>query len=390
MISPADIQQQALKWWKPFLQSCIAEEVFFPKQIDRIGKVQAGQVTAQFEQLQREISALYRASKNETGKGYWIKTRTQNFRRTGTHELPEAIVFETIEDYVYCIGKKQEWILFQQNVQLLQRTLPQLQAWMWQYADLLTQGDIEWENVLKVLHYFLQIPRPKLYIRQLPIAVHTKFIEENASLIQSLLDFLIPEHIRSSEQKKFSERFYLRYDEPLIRMRILDENLAQTFPFKDLSIPLSSFERSEWACHNILITENKMNFLTLPALPASIALWSGGGFNVSFLKHTDWLRQQKIYYWGDIDEHGFQILHQLRSYFPETQSVMMDQITFDTFKTFAAHGARNRATYLSNLTTEEAMLYNFLQATPEHNRLEQERIAQHYAEEYLKKVVLSG
>jgi len=386
MISPSDIQQQALKWWVPFLQSYLNKEVFFPKQIDRIGKVRPGQITANFENLQQEIQSLYRSSKNETGKGYWIKTKSQNFRRTGNQELPEAIVFESIEDYVHVVGKRKEWILFQQNMQLLQQTLPQLQEWLWKHPEVLTKANIEWGNILNVLNYFLQNPRSNLYLRQLPIAVHTKFIEENAALIQSLLDFLIPEHIRAPEQKKFSEHFFLRYDEPLIRIRILDEKLMPDFPFKDLSIPLSTFETSAWACRKILIAENKMNFLTLPALPEAIALWSGGGFNVSFLKNVTWLLRLKIYYWGDIDEHGFQILHQLRSYFPQTQSVMMDRFTFDTFQEFAVAGAKNPAVRLPNLTEEEAELYTFLQNNPTQNRLEQERISQAYADAYLQKI----
>ncbi len=388
MISPSEIKQLALKWWTPFLQSQIRGEAFFPKQIERIGKVQPGQITARFEILQREIEDLYQHSKNVKGKGYWIQTNTQNFRRTGSHELPTAIAFENIDDYVYCIGKQKDWALFQQNHHLLRQSLPHAQDWLLKHTDYLTNADIQWQEILTVLHYFLTTPRPNLYLRQLPIAVHTKFIEENATLIQSLLDYLIPEHIRSPEQKKFSERFYLRYDEPLIRVRILDEGIAQSSPFKDVSIPLSVFEATNWASKNVLIAENKMNFLTLPALPKAIAIWSGGGFNISYLKNTPWLQQQNIFYWGDIDEHGFLILHQLRSYFPHTQSVMMDLLTYHTFKAFAVLGARNKAAQLSNLTVAEAELYALLQASPGRNRLEQERIGQGYVEQYLERVFL--
>ncbi len=265
MISPSEIKQLALKWWTPFLQSQIVGETFFPKQIERIGKVQPGQITTRFESLQREIADLYQHSKNVKGKGYWIQTNAQNFRRTGSHELPTAIVFESIDDYVYYIGKQKDWALFQQHQELLRQSLPQAQDWMSRHTDYLTRAHIQWVEVLKVVHYFLNTPRPNLYLRQLPIAVHTKFIEENATLIQSLLDYLIPEHIRSPEQKKFSERFYLRYDEPLIRVRILDESITQSSPFKDVSIPLSTFEATNWASRNVLIAENKMNFLTLPS-----------------------------------------------------------------------------------------------------------------------------
>ena len=47
--------------------------------------------------------------------------------------------------------------------------------------------------------------------------------------------------------------------------------------------------------------ENKMNFLTLPLQPDSIAVWSGGGFNISFLKEIPWMTHVQNYYWGDLD-----------------------------------------------------------------------------------------
>ena len=100
MISPAEIKTYALKWWKPLLQSTISGEVFFPKTIDRIGKAQSVHITERFEILQKEIEALYRFSKSQTGTGYLVKTAEKNFRHTGRHELPDTIIFETLEDYL--------------------------------------------------------------------------------------------------------------------------------------------------------------------------------------------------------------------------------------------------------------------------------------------------
>lgn len=94
---------------------------------------------------------------------------------------------------------------------------------------------------------------------------------------------------------------------------------------------------------NILIAENKMNFLTLPLITSTIAIWSGGGFNIGYLKNATWLLNKNIFYWGDIDEHGFQILHQLRNYYPQAKSVMMDRHTFDLFHTYAVDGSRNKS-----------------------------------------------
>jgi len=388
MISPEDIKQQALKWWKPFLQSIISGETFFPRDIDRIGKIGPADITHRFDVLQDEIGALYKKSKNETGSGYWVKTAEKNFRRTGSHQLPDSIVFETAEDYLDFIRKKAEFERFLDNYRLITQRLPQLHSWIYQDPLPLTHSEVDWKAILAVCSYFISNPRPNLYIRQLPIPVHTKFVEDNAALLLSLLDFLIPEHIRDRSQKKLADRYFLQRDEPLIRLRILDPALALPKNILDLSVRLSDFESGGWQNKNVVLTENKMNFLSLPGLPSTIAIWSGGGFMISYLKNAQWLREKNIYYWGDIDEHGFQILHQLRTYYGETQSIMMDRATFDMFQEFAVAGERNRAENLSLLNEEEHKLYEVLKSRPGINRLEQEKIPQAYADALLLKTIV--
>lgn len=387
MISPEEIKSQALKWWKPLLQSHIAGEPFFPKAIDRISKVKSGQITERFEVLQQEIELLYRHSKNQTGTGYIVKTADRNFRRTGTHQLPDSIVFDTAEDYLSFVGRKKEWKHFVMNYQLISAAIPSLKDWTFDNCLWLAEANAHWMDVLKVCRFFINTPRPDLYIRQLPIEIHTKFIEENAALIQSLLNFLIPNHIRSAGQKRFAERYFLKYDEPLIRMSILDKAHAIAENLCDISIPLSDFEKINVTAENILVTENKMNFLTLPPLPCTVAIWSGGGFNISYLKNATWLHNKKIFYWGDIDEHGFQILHQMRSYYPHVQNVMMDAKTFETFKEFAVVGERNNVINLHLLNPEETKLYRSLKEMNHKNRLEQEKILQSYSDGILSELI---
>lgn len=385
MISPEEIKKQALLWWKPVLQSYISGIPFFPKSIDRIGKIKSGNITGNFEVIQAQVSSLYLHSKSNTGSGYLVKTAQQKFRRTGSHELPDSVVFETIEDYLFFIHKKKDWQNFLGNYEQLITAIPSLKEWALANCLLLTSTAIEWRDVLKVCQYFLLNPRPNLYLRQLPIEVHTKFIEENSALIQSLLQFLIPDHIRDPRQQRFAERFYLRYDEPLIRIRILDASILFVGQLSDVSIPLSDFQKADIPVKQIVITENKMNFLTLPALKNTIAIWSGGGFNVVYLKEIEWMKDKDIFYWGDIDEHGFQILHQIRSYYPGVESLMMDKEVFETFRESSVDGARNKAENLYLLTDVEAEMYRELKGMEGRNRLEQEKIPQEYVDGFFMK-----
>ncbi len=351
--------------------------------IERIGKIKSGHITERFEVLQGEVEQLYRYSKHQTGSGYLIITAEKNFRRTGSHELPDSILFETADDYLAFTAKKKEWRLFLLNFEKIKESLPELEPWIVNNCQCLTSDKIKWDDILKVCHYFISSPRPELYLRQLPVQIHTKFIEDNSALIQSLLDFLIPEHIRDLNQKRFAERYFLKYDEPLIRLRFLDRELCGSRGLSNISVPLSDFEKLEINARNILIAENKMNFLTLPSLTSTIAVWSGGGFNISYLKNVSWLSSKRIFYWGDIDEHGFQILHQLRTYYPAAQSVMMDASTYREFEAFAAEGTRNKAENLYLLTPEENALFKLLKTTAGKNRLEQEKIPQWYVDRCL-------
>ncbi|MFW2475390.1 MAG: Wadjet anti-phage system protein JetD domain-containing protein [Sediminibacterium sp.] len=380
MIQPGDIKIKALKWWPPLLESYVKGEVFFPKSIEKIGKIKAGDITNNYGLLYAAVKELYSHSKNNTGAGYSVKTIDKKFRRTGEHELPDAIEFETLEDYLAFTSKKKDWIYFTANYTKLISVLPALKEWCLVNVLALCDHSVDWDNIIKVCNYFLEVPRPHLYIRQLPIKVHTKFIQENEVLLQSLLDFLIPGHIRDSVNRKFEERYYLKYSEPLVRIRNLDERVESYLGLYDLSLPLSDFEKRKWKCKYVFIAENKMNFLTLPNTNDAIAIWSGGGFMVSYLKNADWLKGKEIFYWGDIDEHGFQVLHQIRSYFPRTTSLMMDMETYESFKQFAVQGKRNKAEILHLLNVEENLLYQYLKSNPNHNRLEQEKIHQSYVE----------
>lgn len=382
MITPDEIKKQASKWWKAFLQSYIAGEPFFPKRIDRIRKVKPGEVTSQFEKLQLQIEKLYAHSKNTTGTGYIVKTELQNFRRTGIHDLPEFIEFETQDDYISFIGKKKEWQTFLKNYKQVTDAIFSLQEWSFNNCLWLCEPGINWADIIKVCQYFKQNPIPNLYIRELPINVHTKFIERNQSIIKELLDVLISENINKTE-KQFEKRFNLKYAEPQIRFKVLDNKISQNLfsGIDDLEIPVSQFETLSLPVKKVLIVENKTTLyttLTLPKMNNTIAIF-GSGYSVYNLKNINWFANLELLYWGDIDVQGFEILSQFRNYFSQTKSVLMDKVTFDTF----FENDKGSPTYVStklNLTDHEQELYNILKTN--NWRLEQEKVPFDYVNKY--------
>lgn len=244
----------------------------------------------------------------------------------------------------------------------------------------------EWPDLLAVCKYFLAHPRPGRYARELPIGVHTKFIEEHSGILRRLLDALLPPDAINVEEQQFEARYGLARDEPLVRLRLLDPGIGPQIglPVADVSAPLPQIATLPLNDLRCVIVENMRVFLTLPALPATIAIF-GSGFAVERLVRLPWLRTCRLWYWGDLDAQGFQILSRLRSHFPHAHPLMMDGLTFAAFEAFAVPGTACPVEALPGLAPDEQALFARLAGS--NLRLEQERISHAYAEEQLRRAL---
>ncbi len=106
--------------------------------------------------------------------------------------------------------------------------------------------------------------------------------------------------------------------------------LAQSV--RELKIPpdLSAFTppATDITVKCVFVTENETNFLTFPQVRDAIVIF-GAGYGWEALARSHWMNKCIMYYWGDIDTHGFGILDQLRSHFDHVDSFLMDRATLD-------------------------------------------------------------
>ncbi len=384
MITPQEIKEQCLKWWKEVLLSSVDSVAYFPKEINRIGKVSPKDILDKLPEYKQSIELLKNNSKENKKLGYHLIVADRQFEKIGKQPVPGKISIDSIEDYLRITGKEKEHQTFLKNYSLIQNELPRLIEWIKNNPTKLIEHDT-WIDTLKVCKYFLANPKPGLYIRQLPIDIHTKYIWENKSVIASLLNFLIPNEIDKNE-KDFEKRFNLLSKEQLIRIQFLDTSKSPLQSITDISFTEKELKHYNFSIENVFITENLMNFLTLPEIKNTIAIWSGGGFNISYLKNIEWIKDKQFYYWGDIDAQGFQILNQCRNYFPGTVAVMMDEETLNSFRFGEGKPATNQN--LQWLSESELKLYNHLRQN--NIRLEQEKITQAFAEERIQKIFASN
>ena len=244
----------------------------------------------------------------------------------------------------------------------------------------------DWPRLLDVVGWLEDHPRPGVYFRQMDVpGVHSKFVEAHRGVLGELLDrALPPESIDAGAPAGvtgFARRYGFREKPERIRFRVLDTAQAllpaagEAAPEQDVTLDAASFAALGAGVSRVFITENEINFLAFPRVREGMVIF-GAGYGFETLGRAHWLRNRRLHYWGDIDTHGFAILHALRAYFDHVESFLMDRDTLMAFESL--WGTEDCPVHrdLPRLTAEERALYDDLRdhRIGRNLRLEQERI----------------
>jgi hypothetical protein len=389
MITPSEIRTKAQKLWDSgrILQDAWETGDLFPYEIP-FRKPNAAAQTEQFAQVRDWLSALKQASHEAKGYGYRIGYREVQHRQLGTQLLPHTLSFDTRDDLLRFIQKKPVFPALYQTGLETAAEFPVLRDWLLKYPTKLMEHHSVWLALLAVCRYFLHHPRPARYLRELDIpGVDSKFIGQHKAILSELLDAVLPETAIDPDstglrQYGFERRYGLKYDEPLLRLRLLDNALSPMAGVTDVSLPVSQLAQWEIPCQRVFITENKTNGLSFPATAHAIVIF-GLGYGVDALAEIPWLHTRQLVYWGDLDTHGFSILSRMRRHFPHTQSWLMDAQTLQQYAHLCVEEPENArcADILQHLQPAELALYQQLQQT--HQRLEQERLPMKHVQQSL-------
>lgn len=382
MITPSEIVKKAGRQYSSILKNHLNGTSSFPLEFP------VGKLPESLPARRRGIEQLRERSKEEEPLSYSIRWKEVNQRQLGRQTVPTKIIVETIDDYLALLRKKIEFNQFVQDVRLIRSRRPELEPWLHQNVKTIIAQHGRWGDLLSVCHFFVNNSPPYGYIRELPIPVHTKFIERHAGVLSGLLETLLPPDRITSDGQTFIKRFGLRGKPTPIRIRLLEAQLDWHYGLRldDIALPADQLDhllREHIKPKRVYIVENLINLLTLPRRADSIALF-GRGYAIHLLKEISWLGQAELIYWGDIDADGFQILSDLRRLFPHARSLMMDQQTLDDNKLYVVEGrgdGRERAERFEHLTESERMMADHV--VEKNIRLEQEHIPHHYVVQYL-------
>ncbi len=376
----ADLRMQVQKLWdKGSLLACIVnhkdEELLFPKRLMLKGPTSAD-LSNQFEHVRFWIADLLRGAIH-----YRLVMRDVNHRVLGQNALPDEVWVDHLEQALVWIGKGKEAKRFAKIVEMTRLRQPDLLPWIEQRPLKALELAEDWSRLLDIVTWLHMHPRPGIYMRQVDIPnIHSKFIEGYRHVLAEWFDRVLPvTYINTalSGASKFCSRYGF-LDKPLrIRFRLLDTDLSWLPKGVDQDITLNqeAFNQLNPPVCRVFMTENEINFLSFPPLAGSMVIF-GAGYGFDVLKEAVWLKQCSIYYWGDIDTHGFAILDQLRASFPHVYSFLMDRETLLAHQKQWVEEPQLVTRNLTRLLPKESALFEDLriQRLGVKVRLEQERI----------------
>lgn len=376
-----DLQRQVQQLWDRghLLSSLLDDEAYFPRRL-QLKKPSSRELSEHFAKVRDWIAQLQKV------RHLRVEMKTVQHRVLGENRIPNSVWLDDLDSAVSLLGKKRELQCFSDLLDITRQRQPVLLGWIKKHPVKSLDLAAQWAKLLAVIDWIMDNPRPGIYIREVDIAgIDSKFIESHRGTLMALLDRVLSDDC-IAEQARGSSQFARRYgfrQKPLrLRFRILD-NTIRLLPGKDLDITLTQRDFQQLHRHpaiqdsvsKIFITENEINFLSFPACAHSLVLF-GAGYGFEALADVDWLKNCRVYYWGDIDTHGFAILDQLRGKLPQANSLLMDEQTLLAHRHAWGVEDKPRHDDLQRLTGAENRIYRALCDNDfgVNLRLEQEKI----------------
>lgn len=301
----------------------------------------------------------------------WVQRRWSSY---GTQRLPDRVVVVGATVIAQLAGFEQQWGRLSRAVRRLRAHWPAADyvgdALTARARALASMDDADLDRLITVVDWLVAHPASDLLPRELPvIGLHTKWYERHSSTVGSFVASITG-----------SSDLGLAGEAQRFRVRVLDPEVAPG-ALADFTAPVAELRRLPAAPAAVLVVENVTSLAALPPLDGVIAV-HGRGFGVTQLAQIGWLANAPwLFYWGDLDTYGFEILARCRSVLPRAQSVLMDRATLARFAERAVVEPRPYRAEVAGLTPDESITLATLRET--NGRLEQERLDRAYVTEML-------
>ncbi len=386
-----DVKSQIQKLWDKgeILSSIVSGASAFPRRLT-LKAPTSNEISDRFDEVRTWITDVLAMPHCR------VEVREFKHRIFGKNSVPSELWIDSIESALALINKRREASRFKTLLEMTQTRHPELVGWLEKHPLRALELYEEWPKLLNIVDWMQAHPRPDIYLREVDIpGMDTKFIESHRAVLSEMFDVALPLEAINSSVPTGAKQFCQRYgfqDKPLrIRFRVLDPDCAllSSGGLQDIMLDADSFARLNPRISNVFFTENETNFLAFPEVPQSMVIF-GAGYGFAPFSPALWLLHCRIHYWGDIDTHGFGILHSARSHFPHIESLLMDEETLLSHQQFwGEEASQHEADNLRWLTLAEQSLFTGLKRNvwKQNLRLEQERIHWNHACEAIRRSV---
>lgn len=363
---------QLEKNYKSYLKNIIAGKPFHPIVL-RGGKNKPATTAA----LHMAITLFQQYEKKDSGYGWEIEWQPWSSKKLGNQLWPISITVSTEADYLFLTQKQKDIEKFKEQLQHLLSWRSEIKDFLLSVPGSVLQYRQAWKGICIVIDYLLSNDVTNHYIRSIPVPVHTKFIKDNEFMILSLLKYLNPA-LLPANCNNIETGLGLRRKSPLFTLRWLDTGLADLYTggIGLLSIPADILKTREWKINEIWLVENETNLYLMPERNNALVIFSKG-YAMELLYDIPLFHRSRIFYWGDLDEDGFNMLNRLRKHYPPVTSVFMNQDTLDIHREhISKQNEKYKIKELELLTETEKNAFEQLLLTD--GRLEQERLNQQF------------
>lgn len=361
-------QSQLFKAYDQYLKSYILGSPFERIKL-RGGKKRPGSTAELHDSIRNYCSLEKSADRN----GWTIEWESWDGKKLGHQKWPASISITSPEDLLFLTDKSAEFSVFEKTLAFILKEMPALRQWLAISPQLVLEYQEEWPGIFSVVDYLINNELSHYYLRNVPVPVHTKFIEKNKQLIRSLLQFLQPALFVQPEQS-FEEVLGIKQKPYLFTLRWLDIEAANEYlhGIEVFGLSVEELRKQPWQPDEIWVVENETALYMLPDIKNGLAIWSRGKA-LSILKNLPLFSRTKLYYWGDLDEEGFKMLNDFRALYPHTKSRYMDSnCIMHHIQYLDVQPKFYRKDNLDLLTAEESAAFALL--VQKNGRLEQEKI----------------
>lgn len=315
-----------------------------------------------------------KAPKASGGHPLWhVEEKRKQTVSFGKQLMPVRVFIDTPEDAMALLGLTKKKKEFLAGLSAVESQMPSLRDWYLTYFGRISAEDF-FPVVLSIARFMLEQEQRKGYLREMAIpGVDTKFLENHNFLVRTLWNAIFPENTAESSDELWEKLFVQKVPTPSICVRSLDEHLRFA-GVRKLFLSQDDIADFQPPHRRIFITENKVNGYTFPDAEDSLILFGMGYGVLEMAESAPWLADKEIYYWGDLDHDGFNILSNLRKVLPEMKihSFLMDKETLLTYVDSKVKDTGNTTTIPDYLTVSEKMAWKLIHDNGW--RLEQERI----------------